>query len=943
MVKRFLGIKLSTCLCWVLLAGPAVGQVYVTKSGTAVAPAPRVPAKTDGPATAKNTATTANDPTAGTFIAVVPDDLTEAVQPLLQWKRQQGFRVEVLPVGSLQRDSLRYRLQQRYENASPLRPAQRYVLLVGDVDRLQSFIGRHIPSGLNTHVTDLYYGEYTGDYLPEAQVGRLSVTDSTQLALVVRKIIDYEQGRWAASPSQVLLTAGQEQTERALRTTNGQVNYLSRMTAAHRPWLDTVCFYNPASDSLRSRIVQALEEPNALVSYSAHCTRSGWHKPTVTLTTLDSIENPAPALFVNNCCLSGAFDGHCFSEELLRRATGGAAGVIGASNETLWDEDFYWAVGAKYPISQQPSYDPLWPGAFDGLLTQSQGLSLGEMMQAGARAVTLAGSPFDAFYWEVYNLLGDPSMVPFMGHPTTLTLTVADTLTAGSEALTVYSTPGARVSITQDTLLLGTATADTQGIAHIPLFHALQGDSLTLTATRPGDIATTMVRHLQTPTTGRLAVTGYRTEGDRLQVEVRNMGATEATFHHLVWQQDSADRREGSRWEGVRTDTLSLPISGDTTLEFDMNSLSAGALPIFRIHLTMSDSNGQYGSLPLAVDWADPQPHIQTMELLDTSAAPVRQLEPDRCYLLRITLDRPADSATLTLNGTVVSRLATEDSTLLFAFTAPDTSYYALLATLYKTGRPYLHEGWLTSHRACEGFETGNMERYPWSSGGLYPWRLDSTVAHDGQMSLRSGAAHDNQQSMLCLDVVALVDDSVTFYCNVSSEANDWLLFYVDDRKYGFWSGNSGWKRFACPIRRGQHRLRWIYQKDASRTERNDCAWLDDIQLPLCWWNAPYGTVCGDNPAAIEGPETRGNTAATLRLYPNPTHGSVTVEAHSQKNDKQMSVTVFDAMGKPIDEIFLPPESHSTQYDTHHLRLGIYYLVLHDTDGVSVQKLIVTH
>ena len=56
-----------------------------------------------------------------------------------------------------------------------------------------------------------------------------------------------------------------------------------------------------------------------------------------------------------------------------------------------------------------------------------------------------------------------------------------------------------------------------------------------------------------------------------------------------------------------------------------------------------------------------------------------------------------------------------------------------------------------------------------------------------------------------------------------------------------------------------------------------------------------------------------------------------------------MSVTVFDAMGKPIDEIFLPPESHSTQYDTHHLRLGIYYLVLHDTGGVSIQKLIVTH
>lgn len=942
MVKRLLGIKLSVCLCWVLLATPAGGQVYVTKSGTAVSPAPRVPAMTDEPITSGKASSATNDPTAGTFIAVVPDDLVTAVQPLLQWKRQQGFRVEMLPVGSLQRDSLRHRLQQRYANASPLRPAQRYVLLVGDVDRLQSFVGRHTPSGLNSHVTDLYYGEYTGDYLPEAQVGRLSVADSAQLTLVVRKIVTYEQGQWAAAAAQVLLTAGREEVELALRSTNGQVDYLSRLTAAHRPWLDTVCFYNPSSDSLRSRVVQALGQPNALVNYSAHCTRSGWHWPTVTAPTLDSIENAVPALFVNNCCLSGAFDSHCFGEELLRRPSGGATGVIGATNETLWAEDYYWSVGAKYPVGQQSSYDPLWPGAFDNLLTLPHGQSLGEMMQAGARAVAQAGSPFDAFYWEVYNLLGDPSMVPFLGRPTTLTLNVADTLEAGSEAMTAYCTPGARVSVTQDTLLIGTVVADSQGIAHIALCRALQGDSVTLTATRPGDIAATVVYPLRTPSEGRLAVVGYRTEGSRLQVEVRNVGATTADRHTLVWQQDSTDCLIGNRWEGMRVDTLSLPTGDDTLLYFDLNGLTSGRLPVFCIHLTMSDSNGSYGLLPLAVELPDPQPRLRSVELLDTNSAAVRQLEPGGRYLLRTTLDRPTDSATLTLNGTRVSQLVTDDSTLLFAFSAPDTLYYALQITLYKAGQAYLHEGWLTAHRACEGFETDGMERYPWHTEGLYPWQLDSTVAHDGGISLRSGAAHDSQQSVLSLDVEVMTDDSVAFYCNVSSDANDWLLFYVDDRKYGFWSGNSGWKRFACPIRRGHHRLRWIYQKDVSRSERSDCAWLDDIRMPLCWWDAPYGTVCNDGTVAIDGPTFPGNTSSALRLYPNPARGSVTVEATSPENGKTMNITVFDAMGRAVDEIFLSPEGHSTQYDTHHLRLGIYYLVLQDTCGVCVQKLIVT-
>ena len=190
-----------------LLTLSVQGQETVTKSGTVVRPADRMPASFT-----KQTKSfpTLSDPTAGTYLVVTRPDLQEPLLPFIRWKKQQGYRVEVLCTTTNQRDSIRAQLTERYANATALLPAQRYVLIVGDVDRIQAFAGRHTPSGLTNRATDLYYGEYTGDYLPEAYVGRLSVSDSAELAAVVTKIITYEQGLWVTTAQQLMFAAGSE-------------------------------------------------------------------------------------------------------------------------------------------------------------------------------------------------------------------------------------------------------------------------------------------------------------------------------------------------------------------------------------------------------------------------------------------------------------------------------------------------------------------------------------------------------------------------------------------------------------------------------------------------------------------------------------------------------------------------------------------------------------
>jgi hypothetical protein len=62
-------------------------------------------------------------------------------------------------------------------------------------------------------------------------------------------------------------------------------------------------------------------------------------------------------MWIGNCCQSNTFyENECFGEAALRKANGGAIGYIGGSNNTLWDEDYWWGVGVNSTVVAQPTY-----------------------------------------------------------------------------------------------------------------------------------------------------------------------------------------------------------------------------------------------------------------------------------------------------------------------------------------------------------------------------------------------------------------------------------------------------------------------------------------------------------------------------------------------------------------------------------------------------------
>ena len=44
----------------------------------------------------------------------------------------------------------------------------------------------------------------------------------------------------------------------------------------------------------------------------------------------------------------------------------------------------------------------------------------GQMIHSGNLAVTQGFGGSEQYYWEIYHLMGDPSLMPYLGVPTTL-------------------------------------------------------------------------------------------------------------------------------------------------------------------------------------------------------------------------------------------------------------------------------------------------------------------------------------------------------------------------------------------------------------------------------------------------------------------------------------------------------------------------------------------
>ena len=166
------------------------------------------------------------------------------------------------------------------------------------------------------------------------------------------------------------------------------------------------------------------------------------------------------------------------------------------------------------------------------------------------------------------------------------------------------------------------------------------------------------------------------------------------------------------------------------------------------------------------------------------------------------------------------------------------------------------------------------------------PWvpLLDST-AKVGGTSARSGAIGDRTNTWLSATVSGA--GTMSFWCKVSCEHDDdntftWdrLMVYTYDVEVVEWrmDGETDWTRREVSFAGGENTVKWVYFKDRSISEGEDCAWVDgvtwtladvavdvgggkSVMVPMDWIDAHSNIVMavgGDKSAAMKSTAANG-------------------------------------------------------------------------------------
>ncbi len=410
---------------------------------------------------------------------IISDRMFESqLQPFIEWKIKKGFIVVTAYTDEIgaTTNAIKNYIDSVYDARGPDNPAPSFVLFVGDAQQIP-------PHDYGSHFSDLYFCELSGDNYPEIYYGRFSAQNPTDLQPQIDKTLEYEQYTMP-DPSylgEVTLVSGVDPTY-ASTYGNGQINYGTNLyfNAAHG--IDPHVWLYPASAGagVSDLMIQTVNDGIGLINYTAHCSHSGFGNPSFTTGDINNLTNAHKYLLgIGNCCQSNTFGtdygSPCFGEVWLQAPDKGGIGYIGGSNSTYWDEDYWWGVGYGPVIGSGPSYEQTGLGAYDGIfhdhgepVTQHY-ITNDAIIYCGNMAVTESSSGLTAYYWQIYHLMGDPSVMTYMGVPSVNNVYHTGTIFMTATSVTVQADPSSYVGISIDGVLHGAAYVDQSGSVDIPI------------------------------------------------------------------------------------------------------------------------------------------------------------------------------------------------------------------------------------------------------------------------------------------------------------------------------------------------------------------------------------------------------------------------------------------------------------------------------------------
>jgi hypothetical protein len=867
------------------------------------------------------------------YVIVSDPAFQSALQPLVQWKTKKGFQVVEAytndPAVGNTTGSIYTYLKDMYDNpADGISPT--YVLFVGDDGQVPSFNN-------GNHLSDMYFCEFdgNGDFYPEMYYGRFSATIAEEVEVQVHKTLTHEKYLFS-DPSfldEIVLVAGVD-ASMAPTYGNGQINYGTDnyFNAAHGLTIYNYLYGSgtPITSDMSAASAAIIADVSAGVgfaNYTAHCGSNGWSDPSFSTSDISGLQNiDEYGFMVGNCCQSNKFDvAVCFGEGLLRANNKGAVGYIGGSNNTYWNEDFWWAVG-NGSVSANPTYAGTGLALFDCLMHENGEqqadwfITAGQMIHSGNLAVTQAGGA-EQYYWEIYHLMGDPSLMPYIGVPTVLNVSHGSATPVGTTTFSVIAEENAYVAISMNGVLLDAQLADVTGIVNLTFSAIANVGTADIVVTKQFKQPYQGTIQIISPN-GPYVIYATNTIDDiagnnnslvdyneliSMDVDVQNVGSVNANSVNVTLSTNDPVVTVINNSAVITIINSSQILSIPTPFTFQVaNNITDQHVVVFTLDMTDNSSNTWSSTINVTLN-APVLDHTtftvndavlgngngkldagETLELI------IDATNTGHADIDNLTAVLGSLSSYVTINTTsvnVASLNTNQQQATVFNITVdastPVGTYVEFPYDI--TDGVYTHNNTFNAIVGIinEDYETGDFTNYAWVNDPVYPWIIDNANIYEGIHSSKSGAGlPDGEVSHLDINIDVTAPGDISFFKFVSSEQDyDFLQFYIDGNKQGEWSGiDNAWSFVSFPVTVGNHDLGWEYDKDGGVTDGQDCAWIDYIVFPPIYI-APSSVV--ENKIDFE-------------LFPNPTMGSFKLTFNDITNH---DVEIYDNAGRIIDKM----------------------------------------
>ncbi len=621
-----------------------------------------------------------------------------------------------------------------------------------------------------------------------------------------------------------------------------------------------------------AQVVNAVNSGCMLLQHRDHGYYQGWGEPDFSNSHVTQMNNVGKMTFVNTInCQTGTFDHtpECLIEAFMRRTSGGQnAGAVGCIGPTQTSYSFVndayaWGMYDQYDPQFMPDYGPYanyegnWRPAFGNV--------------AGKYFLQQSSWPYNvnnkAITHKMFTAHCDAFLTLYTVVPTAMNVSHPSQISASTTSVNVSAPQGAVIALTRNNNILAVATAT--GSSQIITFPAQPSNSnITIVATKQDKLRYVGTIHVISEPSLNVTEMSLNDANGNNQLDYGEQSSFNFTIKNTGDQASSQATAtlttDTPQYVTISQGTASIPAlspNQTTNLENVFDITVADNVPNgtqLQFNLTMVSGNHNWRHNFSLTAYAPVFKISNGITIHDEGTYKGNgngRLDPGETASITFTYENEGGSTANDVNATLSTPtqqyITISDPTVttptVNASQSVEVSYYVYVAanmplgeaaefTLTVASGSYSHTN-NYSHRVgleIASFENG-LDDFEWENDAEHPWTIVSTNPHSGSYCLQSGTIGHNQTSTLSIQFnVENSTDEIRFFRKTDCEMNgDYLRFYIDNTLQQEWTGTLSWREVEFPVTQGEHTFTWAYEKNASGSNGDDHAWIDEILFPV--------------------------------------------------------------------------------------------------------------